>query len=208
MTSEVSASIPLFAAAIGAAAALLGTGLSFGRDWYGQRLKDGEQRTFVALRLAAELEDFAIRCTLAAGDHGEPEIQQNGQEQFVSRYPTPEFKIDYSAYEWRLVPKDLLMRILELPYLAQRAHAYLDGVTEFVADPPFYEEFFQERSLRFGRLGLRALDLASDLRTRYGAPPCISPLDPDDDYDTRNHLLEILHDAQKSKSNPGALTDA
>lgn len=199
MLSEASAATPLLAAAIGAAAALLGTGLSFGRDWYVQRLKDGEQRTFVALRLAADLEDFAIRCALAAGDHGEPEIKSHGQEQYVARHSTPDFKFDYSAYEWRLVPKDLLMRILELPHLVQRAHAYLDGVSEFVADPPFYEEFFQARSLRFGRLGLRALDLARDLRTRHGASPSISPLDPDDDYDLRDHLENILGDVQKSQ---------
>lgn len=208
MASEFSASITLLAAAIGAAAALLGTGLSFGRDWYGQRLKDGEQRTFVALRLAADLEDFAIRCALAAGDHGEPETQDHGQEEYVARHSTPEFKLDYSAYEWRLIPKDLLMRILELPHLAQRAHACLDGVSEFVAGPPFYEEFFQERSLRFGRLGLRALDLARDLRTRHGAPPNISPLDADDHYDIRDHLENILSDVQKSRVLSDATRDA
>jgi hypothetical protein len=200
MAPEVPASIPLFAAAIGAAAALLGTGLSFGRDWYSQRLKDGEQRTFVALRLAADLEDFAIRCSLAAADHGEPETQTHGQDEFIARHVTPEFKLDYSAYEWRLVPKDLLMRVLELPHLTQRAHAYLADVSEFVACPPLYEEFYQARSLRFCRLGLRALDLAQDLRIRHGAPPSMAPLDPEDDYNIREYLQETLHDVKKSQT--------
>lgn len=208
MSSEIPASVPLLAAAIGAAAALLGTALSFGRDWYGQRLKDGEQRTFVAMRLAADLEDFAIRCALAAGDRGEPEIQAHGQEEYVPRHSTPDFTLDYSAYEWRLVPKDLLMRVLELPHLAQRAHAFLDGVSEFVAGPPYYEEFFQERSLRFGRLGLRSLDLARDLRTRHGAPPSLSTLDPDDDYDIRNHLESILSEVEKSRVQSRSTMDA
>lgn len=168
---EIPASVPIIAATIGAGAALLGTALSFGRDWFVQRLKDGEQRTFVAIRLAAELEDFATRCVLAASDHGEPQIQSHGQEEYVPRYSTPELKIDYSGHEWRLVPKDLLLRLLDMPYLVHRAHAYLDGVNEFIAGPPYYEEFYAERSLRFGKLGLGALKLAQDLRVRHGATP-------------------------------------
>jgi hypothetical protein len=116
MSPEIPASVPILDAIIGAVAALLGTGLSFGRDWFVQKLKDGEQRTFVAIRLAAELEDFAIRCALAGSDHGEPEQQSHGQDEYVPRYATPKFEINYSEYEWRLVPKDLLLRLLDLPH--------------------------------------------------------------------------------------------
>ncbi|WP_150430001.1 hypothetical protein [Dechloromonas sp. CZR5] len=66
--TEVPVSVPIIAATIGAGAALLGTALSFGRDWFVQRLKDGQQRTFVAIRLAAELEDFAIAALKLAQD--------------------------------------------------------------------------------------------------------------------------------------------
>lgn len=197
--NEIPASVPILAAAIGAGAALLGIALSFGRDWFVQRLKDGEQRTFVAIRLAAELEDFATRCALAASDHGEPKIQAHGQEEYVARYSTPKFEIDYSGYEWRLIPKDLLLRVLELPYLVCRSHAYLDGVSEFVAGPPHYEEFYTERSLRFGNLGLATLKLAQDLRVRHGATPSISSIDPDDEYDLESHLHEIVSDVLKAK---------
>lgn len=197
---EIPASVPVIAATIGAGAALLGTALSFGRDWFVQRLKDGEQRTYVAIRLAAELEDFATRCALAASDHGEPQIESHGQEVCVPRYNTPEFKIDYSGYEWRLIPKDLLLRILEMPHLVHRAHAYLEGVSEFVAGPPYYEEFYSERSLKFGRLGVAALQLAQDLRVRHGAAPSISSVDPDDDYDLEFHLQQIVSDVLRSKS--------
>ncbi len=197
--SEDTAFVPIIAATIGATAALLGAALSFGRDFFVQRLKDGEQRTFVAIRLAADLEDFSARCALAGSDHGEPQIQSHGQEEYISRHCTPEFEIDYSAYEWRLIPKDLLLRVLELPHLVHRAHAYLDGVTEYIAGPPYYEEFYIERSVRFGRLGLVALKLARDLRVRHGAPPVISSIDPDDEYDVEFHLREIVSDTLKSK---------
>lgn len=206
--NDIPASVPIIAAAIGAGAALLGVALSFGRDWFVQRLKDGEQRTFVAIRLAAELEDFATRCALAASDHGEPQIQTHGQEEYVARYSTPEFEIDYSGYEWRLIPKDLLLRILEMPYLVRRAHAYLEGVNEFIASPPNYEEFYSERSIKFGLLGAAALRLAQDLRVRHGATPVISSIDPDDEYDLESHLNDIVSDVLKSKRAASvALTD-
>lgn len=206
--NDIPVSVPIMAAIIGAGAALLGTALSFGRDWFVQRLKDGEQRAFVAIRLAAELEDFAIRCALAGSDHGEPQVQSSGQEEYVSRYSTPEFKIDYSGYEWRLIPKDLLQRILEMPFLVSRAHAHLEEVNEFVAAPPDYSEFYSERSLKFGRLGVAALKLARDLRVRHGATPVISSIDPDDDYDLESHLNEIVSDVLKSRCAPGnPLTD-
>lgn len=206
--NEIPASVPIIAAMIGAGAALLGTALSFGRDWFVQRLKDGEQRTFVAIRLAAELEDFANRCALAGSDHGEPQVQAHGQEEYIPRYSTPDFVIDYSSYEWRLIPKDLLLRILEVPHLVRRAHAYLDGVNEFVAGPPYYEEFYNERSLRFGNLGLAALKLAQDLRIRHGATPFISPLEPDDEYDLEFHLQQIVNDVLRTKrATVNTLTD-
>ncbi len=200
---EIPASVPIIAAMIGAGAALLGTALSFGRDWFVQRLKDGEQRTFVAIRLAAELEDFATRCALAGSDHGEPQVQSHGQEVYVPRYSTPEFRIDYSGYEWRLVPKDLLQRILEMPFLVSRAHAYLEEVNEFVAGPPDYAEFYSERSLKFGRLGAAALRLAEDLRVRHGVASGISSIDPEDSYDLESHLNEIISDVLKSKHAAG-----
>ncbi len=204
---EIPASVPIIAAVIGAGAALLGTALSFGRDWFVQRLKDGEQRTFVAIRLAAEFEDFAIRCALAAGDHGEPQIQSHGQEEYIARYSTPKFEIIYSEYEWRLIPKDLLLRVLEMPHLVQRAHTSIAWVSEFCADPPFYEAYYSERSLKFGHLGLAALKLAQDLRVRHGATPVIASIDPDDSYDLESHLDEIIADVSKSKHAASKVTD-
>ena len=199
MTSEIPSSVTILAAAIGAGVALLGHGLSFGRDWFSQRLKDGQQRTFVALRIAAELDYFAINCALAASDHGEPQMEQHGQEEYRSRYKTPTFTLDYSAYDWRLLPKDLLMRVLEMPHLTKQAHANLDGVSEFLAHPPYYEEFFQTRSLNFGRLGLRALQIAKDLRHRVGAVPDMPSLDPESDYDVHAELNWAVKKALEAK---------
>ncbi|HJV27857.1 MAG TPA: hypothetical protein VJ673_19400 [Aromatoleum sp.] len=199
MDIDVPASVPLISASIGAISALVGVALSFGRDWFVQKLKDGQQRIFVALRLAAELEDFAARCAQAASDYGEPEMQSHGQEEYIPRYPTPELTIDYAGYEWRLIPKDLLMRILELPHMVQRAHLILAEVNEHVAGPPYYEEYYSERSLRFGQLGIRALEVARDLRVRHGAPASIPSIDPEDAYDITNHLHQIVFDVKKSR---------
>lgn len=199
MNIDGSVSVSILSASIGAVSALIGVALSFGRDWYVQKLKDGEQRTFVALRLAAELEDFAMRCAQTASDHGEPVLQAHGQEEYVSRYPAPELMIDYAGYEWRLISKDLLMRVLELPHLVRRAHLILDDVREHAADPPFYGEYYSERSLRFGQLGIRALKVAQDLRVREGASASISSIDAEDDYDLEGHLRDIVFDVKKSR---------
>lgn len=199
MASDIPAAVPILAALIGVVGALLGSAISFGRDWYGQKLKDGQQRTFVALRIAAEFDDFAVRCVLVGGDHGRPEVQQHGQEEYVQEYPSPDFQLDYSSYDWRLLPKDLLMRILELPHLTKRAHAYLSAVIEHGSDPPYHMEYFNERSLQFGRLGLKAAHVARDLRLRVGAPPEMSRLDPDDAYDVCGHLQDIVDDVLKTR---------
>lgn len=208
MATDIPAAVPILAALIGAAGALLGIAISFGRDWYGQKLKDGQQRNFVALRIAAELDDFAIRCTLAAGDHGQPEIQQCGQEEYVPEYPSPDFQLDYSSYDWRLLPKDLLMRILELPHLTKRAHVYLSEVIEYGNDPPYHQEYFNERSLQFGRLGLKAAQVARDLRLKVGAPPEMAKLDPDDAYDVCSHLQDIVYDVLKTRRANAESADA
>ncbi len=86
-----------------------------------------------------------------------------------------------------------------MPFLVSRAHAYLEEVNEFVAGPPDYEEFYSERSLKFGRLGVASLKLAQDLRVRHGAAPSISSFDPEDEYDLELHLQQIVSDVLRSK---------
>lgn len=199
MNIDVPPFVPIISASIGAVSALVGVALSFGRDWFVQKLKDGQQRVFVALRLAAELEDFAVRCAQAASDHGEPQVQPHGQEEYVPRYSAPVLTIDYTGYEWRLIPKDLLMRILELPHMVQRAHLILADVNEYMTNPPHFEDYYSERSLRFGLLGIRALEVARDLRVRHGASASIPAIDFEDEYDIENHLQQIVFDVKKSR---------
>ena len=154
------------------------------------------------------MEDFAVRCALAGADHGVYQRSESGEDKLIAKHSTPELKLNYEAFEWRLLPKDLLLRVLELPHLTRQAHSYLEAVSDEIAMPPDFEEFYFERSSRFSRLGLRALDLARDLRLRYGASAVIAPLDPEDDYDLREHLQLILEDTSKYKRRRSEQADA
>lgn len=63
-----------------------------------------------------------------------------------------------------------MYQLLSLPNEAWEAEKAIQNVVEFEAGPPDYEEYFEERQLRYALLGLKAHELASQLRRKYKIP--------------------------------------
>jgi len=72
--------------------------------------------------------------------------------------------------DWRAIDTDLMYRILGMPNEIAVADQCISFVGSEISAPPDHSEYFWERSIRYGRLGLSAQKLADDLRARHGIP--------------------------------------
>ena len=81
--------------------------------------------------------------------------------------PTLSFPEDV---DWKSIKPKLMYRILSLPNQLDMAQKIVAFQATMIAGPPDYEEYFEERAIQYGQLGLDALALADDISETYGIP--------------------------------------
>ena len=143
-------------------------------SYFGHRLtvrrdSDAERERharYLAIRVVCTLDPFASGCADVAGDDGIPTPPEGEYEAGVAipRLVLPD------DVDWRSVDPELMYRILGLPSEIAVADQSISFVGSEISSPPDHYEYFSERSIKYGRLGLTALKLADDLRKRYGIP--------------------------------------
>ena len=70
--------------------------------------------------------------------------------------------------DWRNIDPHLMDRILTLPNEIENAQKSISFVADVVAGPTYYDEWFEERPYQWGRIGILALDAATNLRNQHG----------------------------------------
>ena len=128
--------------------------------------------SFSAVRLASILREYADHCIDVVGDdgtsHGMPAGRtESGEEYYAAQVRLPDPPNYLDEIGWRSLPNDLMFRALSLPNKARLTDRHIEGVSEFVAFPPGYEEYFDARQEGYARLGLEALTLAEDLAKEF-----------------------------------------
>lgn len=138
---------------------VVGSSLTLIKDLMLQGKKDRRDLVLLAIQVAAQLEQFAADCTLVAEDDGEED--QHGEMQ--PSVEKPKFDVKAHDVEWKVVPPDLLLKILDLPYQAGLADGAISAAADF-SFPPDNWEYFEERQYQYAGLGLTAARLAAELR--------------------------------------------
>lgn len=138
---------------------VVGSSLTLIKDLLLQGKKDRKDLVLLAIQVAAQLEKFAADCASVAGDDGE----ENEHGLTHTSVASPKFDVKAHDVEWKVVPPDLLLKILDLPYQAELADGAISAAAEF-ADPPDYWEYFEERQYQYAGLGIDAAGLAAELR--------------------------------------------
>lgn len=120
---------------------------------------------YLAIRVITSLDTFVNECGDVVYDDG----LSDHEGVTHPREATPTLTLPEDV-DWRSVDPDFMYRCLGLPNEIASHDKAISWVVDQIAGPPDYEEFFTERKLRYGQLGLRALKLADDLRVRYKVP--------------------------------------
>jgi hypothetical protein len=121
---------------------------------------------YLAMRVVCVLDPFIRECVEVVHDSG----LLDNEGVMEPRMPDPMLTFPDDV-DWRSVQPDLMYRILGFPNELEIAKQAISWVVDQISGPPDYTEFFQERVIRYGKLGLAAVALADDLRRVYGIPP-------------------------------------
>lgn len=125
----------------------------------------------LAVRVVSILDAYLDTCARVVEDDGLSYGQRDEQGYLAPQIATPPPPSFPEELDWKSIDHKLMYRLLLMPNEAQSANDKIASVEEYVAGPPDYEEFFEERQDQYSMLGLKAFELAQELRKAYGIPP-------------------------------------
>lgn len=161
-------------AIISAASGLCGVGigsfLAYLKDKRAERIKDERDGSYLAIIVVSHLDRFANGCMGVAHDDGMEYGAPAGKDgTYQATVTAPEFKPLDIDVEWKVLPKDLMYDILQIPDKREHIQNHVAGVWEF-DDPPDYSNYFAARQRDYAELGLHVSAVAKRLRRHAGMP--------------------------------------
>ncbi|MEC5324094.1 hypothetical protein [Aurantimonas sp. A3-2-R12] len=150
---------------------------------------------YLAIRVICVLDPFVSDCVEVVHDEGVPSPPER---EYVSCVSTPSLTLPEDV-DWRAVKPDLMYKILGFPSEIAVADQTIGRTKSEISTPPDHNEFFWERTIRYGKLGLAAMNLADDLRGIYGIPAR-----DDGDWNVRESLELRLTKVEKQKADSEA----
>lgn len=187
----------LWPSIISAASGLIGAGLGGYLTIFNERSKEKhlerKSAAYLAVLVAAHLDQFASQCNDVAYDDGTSEGRPAGEDgQHQVTVSAPQFAPLQMEVDWKALPTDLMYAVLSLPQSQTEINQHLSVVQEFY-DPPEHPEYFLTRQIEYARLALRASKTAARLRQHAGLPQYKSTVgewDRDASLDARIKQLE------------------
>lgn len=159
------------AALAGAIVGAIGGGFLafFAQGWFERGTRKRTAR-HLAIRIISILDAYLVTCVRVVEDDGLSYGQRDEHGCLVPQVSTPPPPCFPEELDWKSIDHRLMYRLLLMPNEAQSANDKIASVWEYVAGPPDYDEFFEERQEQYSSLGLRAFELAQELRTTYDIP--------------------------------------
>lgn len=151
---------------IGFGGVVLGALLTLMREFWSESRSRKCRASYLAVRVVGLLERFIDGCVDVVSDNG----YEDEQGCLHPAKPCPRIEFDSLEVDWQSLPFDLMYEIINFPSSVADSDSHINAVIEYVAFPPDYNEFFEEREFQYSKLGLIAHDLATTLRETYGMP--------------------------------------
>lgn len=120
---------------------------------------------YLAIRVVCTLDPFVSECCDVVLDGGLSD--QEGDMHPRVEDPTLSLPEDV---DWKSVKPDLMYQILGFPNELDIARQTIGWVANEIAGPPDHGEYFEERTIQYGQLGLVAYALADEIRETHNIP--------------------------------------
>ncbi|MGO9594777.1 MAG: hypothetical protein ACLQFT_20705 [Steroidobacteraceae bacterium] len=160
----------VFGAVVGIVGVVIGSFLTLLREtWSDSRMRARHAR-YLAIRVVCTLDKYVENCAEVVSDDGLCMGQRDKEGCLQAQVPTPPPLAFPDGLDWKSIDHALMYRLLSMPNEAEAADRKIDFVSQYVAGPPDFEEFFEERRDKYATLGLAAFALTQEMRTKYDIP--------------------------------------
>ena len=149
---------------------VVGAFLTIIKEWWFKNREQKKNGEYLAILITSMLERYVAGCAEVVSDDGLYHGQPNSNGDRETHTTPPSFEPLSVQVEWKSLPANLMNDVLSFPLEIESAKAKIDGASEYVATPPDYEEFFEERQYQYALLGIRASKLSALLRTHVSLP--------------------------------------
>jgi hypothetical protein len=185
----------IFGAVVGIVGVVVGSFLALLREiWSDSRMRRRHAR-YLAIRVVCILDKYVESCAEVVSDDGLCDGQRDEQGCLQAQVPTPSPPAFPEGLDWKSIDHALMYRLLSMPNEAEAADRKLDHVWQYVAGPPDFDEFFEERQYKYSALGLAAFALTQEMRTKYDIPPQTV-----DEWDPIERLAEAKKQIEDTRS--------
>lgn len=148
---------------------VIGACLTFVGDMIKRHIAKKKSAEYLAVRVSCLLDQFVDGCAEVVQDDGSiyGQYGPSGMAEIQVEPPT----LDFSTLDvdWHSIGSKLMYEILMLPNLVEEYEKHVRTIFNF-SDPPDKEEAFENRQLKYGDLGLKALNVAQSIRDEFKLP--------------------------------------
>ena len=147
---------------------VVGSVLTTLKEFWFETRKRKKDAVFLATHVSTLLDRFVERCVDVARDDGLLDGQRDEQGCKSPQVEVPRFEPHIVQVEWKSLDAQLMYDVLDFPNRVIAVERSIQATTEYVAGPPDFEEFFEERRIQYSGLGIEAAQLALRLRREGG----------------------------------------
>ena len=174
---------------------VVGALLATAKDWWFDYRRRRKNLEYLSIRVVSIFDHFVAGCIEVCRDDGLAHYSRDEHGCKVPQVDTPKLELSAIDVDWKSLPSSLMYEILNFPTLVDNANSYISSIVEFVAGPPDYEEFFEGRAEKFSELGLRAMEISTNLRKLCNLP---DPIENEEGWSRKELLNRYKSEAIKS----------
>jgi hypothetical protein len=154
------------AAIFGFIGVLLGSTLPLISQWLSERVQRTRHARYLAIRVICVLEQFINECSHVVNDDGLRMGQRDKYDCLHEQVDNPAPPVYPSDVDWKSIDHATMFDLLAFPNKVEAGRQAVFFMRDF-ADPPDYEEYYDERQLRYSELGLKAGAIVSHIKATY-----------------------------------------
>lgn len=174
---------------IGLVGVLAGAFLTFLREFWFRKRDKQKELEYLSIRLTCLFDKFISGCFEVIYDDGLFQGQRDEHGYLKAQATCPKIQPDEVDVNWKVLPSDLMYTILSFPEEVELANSVINDCAEYSAEPPDFDDYFEERWFQYAKLGLDAFEIVTKLRS-------VAKL-PDKQYSDSHNHEEMKHLHQK-----------
>ncbi|WP_268223543.1 hypothetical protein [Sinomicrobium oceani] len=146
---------------------LVGSAISWFQTYWTGMQATKRNAKYLAIRVVCILDKFVEDCADVIGDDGLSFGQRTPEGYLEPQVKIPGAPIFPKDVDWKSIEHELMYKILSLPSDIECADRIIKSA-ESIADPPDFEDLFNERKFWYSQWGVAAYKLSEELSIKYG----------------------------------------